>query len=220
MRPIPGNAHEEHLRRATVADVSTGRVLGILVVAAVASGCATVVTGTGRAAPEPVVDAPTTSVAPTTDPAPTGAAPPPGPRPALAADVLADECLLDALGFSDLLGVPVLPPRQAEVRRDDGSVGSSCVATSARGPADPLASVNVYEPRDATPAEFVRSAPAQGTTELAGVGEAAALLDTAPGVTLQLAGTRFVVTISVSDGAPSHEAWRAAATAVLAALRA
>lgn len=190
-------------------------MLGMLIVATLAGGCATAVPGSGRAAPEPVLDAPTTSAAPVPTTAP---APPPGPRPALTADVLADECLLDALGFSDLLGVPVLPPQQADVQRDDGSAGSSCVATSARGFADPLASINVYEPRDATPADFVRSAPQQGTTVLDGVGEAAALLDTAPGVTLQLAGTRFVVTISVADGAPSQDAWRAAAAAALAAV--
>ncbi len=182
-------------------------------VAALASGCATVVPGSGRAAPEAIVDTPTTAPAPETT-----AAAPAGPRPALAADVVADESQLDALGFSDLLGVPVLPPEQADVQRDDGSTSSSCVATSARGFADPLASINVYEPRDATPADFVRSAPAQGTTVLTGVGEAAALLDTAPGVTLQLAGSRFVVTISVADGAPSEDAWRVAATAALAEL--
>lgn len=186
----------------------------MLIVAVSASGCARVVPGAGRAAPETVVESPRPTGA--AEPAPIET--PAGPRPALASDVVADECLLDALGFSDLLGVPVLPPEQTDVTRDDGSTSSSCVATSARGFAEPLASINVYEPRDATPAEFVRSAPEQGTTTLTGVGDAAALLDTANGVTLQLAGTQFVVTVSVADTAPAEDAWRAAATAALAAL--
>lgn len=172
------------------------------------SGCATVVPGTGRVA------APVVPVSPTPTAAPTS--PPPGPRSALAADVVDDECLLDAVGFSALLGEPVLPPEQAEVTRADGSRPTSCVATSTA--AQPLASINVYQPREGTAAEFVRAGPPQGRRELTGVGEAAALVDTAPGVTLQLAGTRYVVTIAVVDGTPSDDAWRAAARAALDAL--
>lgn len=186
----------------------------MLVAAVMAGGCATTVPGTGRPAPGPVAETGTGTGTATLVPFVAA----PGPRPALAADVLADECLLDALGFSALLGVPVLPPEQADVRRDDGSTGSSCVAVPVRGFPEPLASINVYAPRDATPAEFVRSAPAAGTTGLPGAGEAAVLVDTAPGVTLQLAGARYVVTVSVADGAPAEDAWRAAAAAALAAL--
>ncbi|MDN5751521.1 MAG: hypothetical protein L0H64_23985, partial [Pseudonocardia sp.] len=146
---------------------------------------------------------------------------PPGqpgpPRGGLAADVLDDECLLDAIGFSSLLGQPVLPPEQVEVPRGDGS-SSSCVADSARGSPEPLAAVNVYEPRSGTPAEFVRGGPPQGRRELLGVGGAAVLVDTAPGVTLQLAAPRHVVTIAVLDGAPSDDSWRAAAATALAGL--
>jgi hypothetical protein len=189
--------------------------VSVLVAAALAlTGCSTaVVPGAGRpAAPVVVTAAPD---------APGSTAPEAGggpPRPALAADVLPDECLLDALAFSALLGEPVLPPRQVEVTRADGSRPTSCVATSTAEPPEPLASVNVYEPRTGTPADFVRSAPPQGRRTLDGAGEAAALVDTAPGVTLQLAGARFVVTIAVLDGAPDDDDWRAAAATALAAL--
>lgn len=140
------------------------------------------------------------------------------PRPAVAADVLADECLLDALAFSALLDEPVLPPRQMQVTRADGSRPTSCVAVSTAQPPEPLASINVYGTRTGTPADFVRSAPPQGRRTLDGAGEAAALVDTAPGVTLQLAGARYVVTIAVIDGTPGDDTWRAAAAAALAAL--
>jgi hypothetical protein len=189
------------------------RGVGLLAAAVLLTGCTAVVPGTGSAAPAPL---PTSTAPPASAPEPT-----PGPvttRSALAADVLADECLLDALGFSALLGRPVLPPEQGEVERADGSSSSSCVAESARGFPDPLAAINVYEPRSGTPAEFVRAAPPEGRRELTGVGEAAVLVDTAPGITLQLAAARHVVTIAVLDGAPPDDAWRAAATAALAAL--
>lgn len=178
------------------------------------AGCTTAVPGAGRATgPVAVTGSPTGSTAPEST-----TAPPPGSQSALAADVLSDECLLDALGFSALLGEPVLPPEQVEVVRGDGSSTSSCFANSARGAPDPVAAVNVYEPRDGTPADFVHSAAPQGRRELTGVGEAASLVDTAPGVTLQLAAVRYVVTIAVLDGTPSDDAWRAAATAALDAL--
>lgn len=170
-------------------------------------GCARVVSGTATTAPEPEAAAPSATA--TSSPA---------PRSGLVADVLPDECLLDALGFTGLLGVPVLPPEQQDVPRDDGSPSSSCFASSARGYPEPLAAINVYEVRTGTPAEFVRSGPPEGRRELTGAGEAAVLVDTAPGVTLQLAGPRHVVTIAVLDGAPTDDAWRAAATAALAAL--
>lgn len=197
--------------RATVPAV-TGRVVAAaLLIALLVAGCTTTVPGAGRAAgPVALTGSP---VAPEST-----TAPPTGSQSALAADVLPEECLLDALGFSALLGVPVLPPEQAEVVRGDGSSTSSCFANSARGAPDPLAAINVYEPREGTPADFVRAAAPQGRRELGGVGEAAALVDTAPGVTLQLAAARYVVTIAVLNGAPSDDAWRAAATAALDAL--
>jgi hypothetical protein len=175
------------------------------------AGCTTVVPGSGQAAGPVAVSGSPVAPGSATGPAP-------GPQSALAADVLPDECLLDALSFSALLGAPVLPPEQVEVVRADGSSTSSCFANSARGAPEPLAAVNVYEPRDGTPADFVGSAAPQGRRELAGVGEAASLVDTAPGVTLQLAATRYLVTIAVLDGTPSDDAWRAAATAALDAL--
>lgn len=176
-----------------------------------AAGCTTVVPGAGQAAGPVAVAGP--PVPPGTTPAP-----PTQPQSALAADVLPDECLLDALGFSALLGEPVLPPEQTEVVRGDGSSTTGCFANSARGAPEPLGAVNVYQPRSGTPAEFLRAAAPAGRRELTGVGEAAALVDTAPGQTLQLAAARYLVTIAVLDGTRSDDAWRAAAAAVLAAL--
>lgn len=196
--------------------------IGLLLVAvllAVAASCTDVVPGTGTAAdPLPTTTAETEPDLPPPSP---GATTDPGPssvRSSLAADVLDDECLLDAVAFSDLLGQPVLPPEQVAVQRDDGSVASSCYAHSARGFPTPLAAINVYAPRSGTPAEFVRSGPPQGRWTIDGIGEAAVLVDTAPGVTLQLAGARYLITISVLDGAPSEDAWKAAARAALTAL--
>jgi hypothetical protein len=173
------------------------------------AGCTTVVPGTGVAAAPGPPDPP-----PATGPA---APPAEGPRSALAADVVADECLLDALAFTALLGEPVLPPEQQQVEREDGEVRSACYVGSA-GDGTPLAMVNVYAPREGTPADFVRAAPAEGRRDLAGAGEAAVLVDTTPGLVLQLAGPRHVVTIAVLDGAPSDDAWRTAAAEALAAL--
>lgn len=197
-----------------------GRIVLGLVVLGAAAGCATVVPGSGHPA-TPVPPAPTSTTSPGTQnpgtPAPDPATPGP-PRSGLAADVLDDECLLDAIEFSALLGRPVLPPEQGDVPRPDGASSSACFVDSAAGSPEPLAAVNVYTPRSGTPAEFVRGGPPQGRRELSGVGEAAVLVDTAPGSTLQLAAPRHVVTITVLDGTPSDGAWRAAAAAALAAL--
>lgn len=191
----------------------TGRAaaaLALVALVAATAACSTTVPGTGRPAdPGPVAaEAPGPSAAPTTAPE----------RSALDADVLDDECLLDALEFTALLDQSVLPPEPGELVRPDGTRVTSCVASSASAFPTPLAAINVYEPRTGTPAEFVRAAPASGRRDLPGAGEAAVLIDTAPGLTMQLAGARYVVTIAVIEGAPSDAAWTAAATAALAAL--
>lgn len=192
----------------------TGRAAAALALAALAAtaACSTTVAGAGRAAdPGPVAaEAPDPSAAPPTGPAPE--------RSALSSDVVDDECLLDALEFTALLDRSVLPPEPGELVRPDGTRVTSCVASSASAFPTPLAAINVYEPRTGTPADFVRAAPAAGRRDLPGAGEAAVLIDTAPGLTMQLAGARHVVTIAVLDGAPSDAAWTAAATAALAAL--
>jgi hypothetical protein len=177
-----------------------GLVPAVLLVAA----CSTAVPGVGRPA-EPAMPAPAAATA-----APE--------RSPLAADVLPDECLLDAVQLSALLGEAVLPPEQGELVRTDGTRGSSCVADAAGGFPTPLAAINVYAPRTGTPAEFVLAAPPWGRRDLPGVGEAAVLIDTAPGVTMQLAGPRHVVTIAVLDGTPTETAWTTAAAQALAAL--
>jgi hypothetical protein len=190
-------------------------VLGLLAGGAVLlAGCTTAVPGTGVAA-APATTAP--APAPPAGAPPEGGPPAGGPRSALAADVVADECLLDALAFSALLGEPVLPPEQQRVEREDGEVRSACYVGAA-GDGTPLAMVNVYAPREGTPADFVRAAPPEGRRDLDGVGEAAVLVDTPPGQVLQLAGPRHVVTVAVLDGAPADDAWRTAAGAALAAL--
>ncbi len=179
-----------------------------MVVLAAAAGCTATVPGTAAPAPPVVVDA-------TPSPSSAPAAPPPGPRSGLDVDVLPDECLLNAAEFGALVGRPVRPPEQSTVRRENGSTSSGCVATA---DGEPVAMMNVYGVRTGTPADYVRAAPPGGRRELPGVGEAAAVIDTATGPTLQLAGERYLVTILVSGATPSDDAWRAAAEAALSRL--
>ena len=144
-----------------------------------------------------------------TSPSPTKAR-----TPALESDVLADECLLDAAQLGALLGRPVRV-EQSVVRRDDGTRSTSCYAGATEGKPAPLAAINVYRVRSGTPSEFVHAA---GGRALGGAGEAATLLETAAGPTLQVAGPAFLVTLVVQGRSPPDEAWRAAARAALARL--
>ncbi len=134
--------------------------------------------------------------------------------PTLDADALADECLLDATQLGALLDRPVRA-EQAVVRRTDGTRSTSCYVGPADGPREPLAAINVYRVRAGTPAEAVRAA---GGRSLPGLGEAATLLQTAAGPTLQVASPRFLVTLLVQGRSPPDDAWRAAARAALARL--
>jgi hypothetical protein len=180
-------------------------VIGLLMAA---SGCSRTVAGTPAAAPGPRAS-PSASVdagAPTT----TARA----RAPTLDADVLADECLLDAGQFGALLHRPVRA-EQAVVLRADGKRSTSCYAGAADGPREPLAALNAYRVRAGTPAEVVRAA---GGRALPGLGEAAALVETAAGPTLQVASPRFLVTLLVLGRSPPDDAWRAAARAALARL--
>lgn len=172
-----------------------------------AGGCTTVVPGsaapvTGSAGPTPPID-------------PTAQEVEPGPSSGLEADVLPDECLLTAAELGELVGEPVRPPEQGTVDRGDGSRSASCVAAVG---AEPVALVNVYAVPSGTPADYVRTGGSGGRRELAGVGEAAVVIGTAAGPTLQLAGERYLVTILVSGRAPSDAEWRAAAEAALSRL--
>jgi hypothetical protein len=173
------------------------------------AGCTVAVPGHGASAP-PAAAAPLAG----TPPAPTAPPPPAGPRSGLDVDSLPDECLLNAAEFGDLVGVVVRPPAQGSVQRDDGPRSSSCVATSGT---EPLAMINVYGMRSGTPADYVRTGPA-GRRDLPGVGEAAIVIDTATGPTLQLASPRYLVTILVTGRVPSDDAWRTAAAAALSRL--
>lgn len=206
------------VRRATVRAMrrATGlRVLPLLLaLLAAAAGCTRAVVGVPSAAPPHASPLSTTpAAAPAPAPAP---AAPAGPS-RLEPDVLADECLLDAARFAALLGVPVRTPTQSVVRRDDGSRSSGCYVGPAGGDPAPLAAVNVYRVRSGTPAQFVRRGAAGGRA-LSGAGEAAAVLETVAGPTLQVAGARFVVTVAVQGREPTDAAWRAAARAALARL--
>jgi hypothetical protein len=133
----------------------------------------------------------------------------------LAADVLPDECLLTATELGELVDMPVEPPEHGTVDRGDGSRSAGCVVTSG---SEPIALVNVYAVRSGTPADYVRAAGTAGRRELPGVGAGAAVIGTAAGPTLQLAGGRYLVTILVSGRAPSDDEWRAAAEAALSRL--
>ena len=130
----------------------------------------------------------------------------------LVADVLSDECLLTAAESGELVDVPVGPPAQGTVDRGDGSRGAACVVTAG---SEPVALVNVYAVRSGSPSDYVRAAGVGGRRELPGVGAGAAVIGTAAGPTLQLAGERYLVTILVSGSVPSDEEWRAAAEAAL-----
>lgn len=129
----------------------------------------------------------------------------------LIADTVQNECLLNASEFARLLGRAVRPPTQDTVPRGDGTSGSSCVVTAG---AEPIAMINIYQPRAGAPDEYVN------TTQhpLAGLGDAAGVVVTAAGPMLQLAAHGYLVTILVSEGEPADEAWRAAATAALTRL--
>jgi hypothetical protein len=177
----------------------TTTIVLAVVLGAPAAGCTVTVPGTAAAA------APDAG---------TGSPGPAGTRSELVADPVADECLLNASEFGALVGGPVQPPEQATVARGDGSAGSSCVATSGR---DPVAMINVYRVRTGAPADYVR-AGGGGRRVLAGAGQAAVLVDTAAGPTLQLASPTYLVTILVSGAVPGDDAWRAAAAAALARL--
>jgi hypothetical protein len=59
---------------------------------------------------------------------------------------------------------------------------------------------------------------AAGGRPLASTGEAATLLETAAGPTLQVAGPALLVTLVVHGRSPPDDAWRSAARAVLARL--
>lgn len=204
--PIRANAPGAGAGPASVTEV---RFAGLAAVglAVVVAGCTQVVPGQGvAAAPPPDPTAPATTAAP---------APPAAPRSGLVADVLADECLLNASEFGALVGQAVRPPEQGGVSRSDGSTSSSCVATAG---AEPVAMINVYQARSGTPADYVRAGGGGGRRPLEGVGEAAAVVDTQTGPTLQLASPSYLVTILVAGRTPADEAWRVAAAAALSRL--
>lgn len=181
--------------------------MATIMFALVASGCTQVVTGAGAAGRDSNAASPTPEASPPAAPA--------GPRSTLEVDPIDDECLLNASEFGALVGSAVRPPAQSTVSRGDGSAGSSCVAVT---DGEPVAMINVYRPDSGTPAEYVRAGGTEGREEISGVGEAAVVIGTETGPTLQLAGESFLVTILVSGSTPDEDAWRDAATAALSRL--
>lgn len=137
---------------------------------------------------------------------------PVGPRSLLDADPISDECLLDASQVGSLVGTAVTPPAESVLRRPDGSVGRSCVAFAGQ---DPAAMINVYRVRTGSPATYLRAGDASGRHELPELGAAAVVIPTSAGPILQVAGPTYLVTILVTRGEPSDDAWRAAGTAAL-----
>jgi len=163
----------------------------VLVAVLVLGGCA--VSVPGRAVPEPAAVA--------------SSAPPAASRsPTLVADVLADECLLDADGFALLLEAPVEPPAT-------GGEPRACTTAATRGTPRALASVNVYGVRDGSPVDLLRSG-----RELVGVGDAARVVETVGGPTLQIAAGEHLVTIAVAEREPDDGRWAEAAARAVAAL--
>ena len=175
----------------------------LAVVALAATGCTVTVPGSGAAT--------TAGVEAAEAPVP---ATPPSPRSGLDVDPLPDECLLNAAEFGELAGATVRPPLQGSVQRDDGSRSAACVAVTGT---EPIAMINVYTVRSGTPADYVRAGP-PGRRDLKDVGDAAAVIDTAAGPTMQLASPRDLVTILVAGRLPSDDAWRSAAAAALSRL--
>lgn len=149
-------------------------------------------------------------------PGATAPAPSPGGAGPLTADVVPDECLLDATGFGALLGATVPTPANHVVSRPGGATTRSCFAVATSGAPAPTASVNVYRVNTGAPAAFLRTAT--GSRPLAGIGDGAVLVDTLGGPTLQIATPRLLVTVAVAGRAPSDDAWRAAGRAAVARL--
>jgi hypothetical protein len=158
------------------------RIVVGLLVALLTGGCAVGVAG--RAVPAPSAQRP----------------------PALVADVLADECLLDAAGFALLLETAVAPP-------ENGGEPRSCATTATRGTPRALAGINVYGVRDGAPTDLLRSG-----RPLAGAGDAARVVETAGGPTLQMAAGPYLVTIAVAERDPDDLRWAEAARRALARL--
>ncbi|MBP2367346.1 hypothetical protein [Pseudonocardia parietis] len=143
-------------------------------------------------------------------------APPPTRAPApLTADVVADECLLDADTLAGLLdATPAVAAANAGTERPDGSRSRACFAVGGSS----TVSVNVYTTNRVTPDRYVRDAAGARAVTGTGEGTTAALLDTVAGPTLQLGTARHLVTIAVAGRAPSDEQWRTAARTAVAAL--
>ena len=179
--------------------------------------------------PGPVISTPGPA-GPTTRTVPPTPVAAPRPRPgpgtpgrerapaALTADVVADECLLDAGVLTGLLGAePAVPATNTATERADGSRSRSCFAVGGSS----TVSVNVYRTQRTSPARYVHdAADAADARALGGTGArtAAALLDTVAGPTLQLGTARHLVTIAVAGRSPTDGQWRAAARAAAAAL--
>ncbi|WP_346270428.1 hypothetical protein [Pseudonocardia sp.] len=176
---------------------------GGLLLVVVSSGCARTIAGNAVAEPLPTTG---TAVA----------APARSTGPVLLGDAVRDECLLDAAELAALLDAPVDPPENRTTTRADGTTARGCTAAATEGDPPALAAVNVYGVRDGAPADVVRAG--LGRRELSEVGDAAAVVDTASGPTMQIASRKYLVTIAVAERRPSDAQWRAAGRAALSRL--
>ncbi|MCW0216010.1 MAG: hypothetical protein OJJ54_21900 [Pseudonocardia sp.] len=174
--------------------------VAVLAALAGSAGCAHAIAGTAVAEPPPAA----------------GGTPVRVVGPLLVGDAVRDECLLDAAGLAALLASPTTPPANSTTTRPDGTTTHSCTATATEGDPRAIAAVNVYGVRDGTPADVVRAGA--GRREMSEVGDAAAVVDTASGPTMQIASGTYLVTIAVAERRPSDAEWRAAGRAALSRL--
>jgi hypothetical protein len=173
------------------------------VVLSASAGCAQAIAGNAVAEPPPAVGT-------------TVAAPARSTGPVLLGDAVRDECLLDAAELTALLDAPVARPENGTTTHADGTTSRGCTAATTDGDPPALAAVNVYGVRGGGPADVVRAG--LGRREMSEVGDAAAVVDTASGPTMQIASRGYLITIAVTERKPSDAQWRAAGRAALSHL--
>lgn len=176
---------------------------GGLLLVVLSTGCGRAIAGNAVAEPLPTVGT-------------TVAAPARTSGPVLLGDAVRDECLLDAAELASLLDAPVDPPENGTTSHADGTTARGCTAAAKEGDPPALAAVNVYGVRGGAPADVVRAG--LGRRELSEVGDAAAVVDTASGPTMQIASRTYLITIAVAERRPSDAQWRAAGRVALTRL--
>ena len=149
------------------------------------AGCTASVGGYGEGTSD--VPVPTVGAAPSSSAGgrPTFTIPPPVPGPPQAEVPPADP----------QVPPPVEPPAAAPVEADRPELAADVLT------------IDVYQPREGVPADAVQG-DEPGRRSLRGLGEAAAVVDNAPGAVLQVAGEQYLVTIAVLTTVPTDAGWR------------